>query len=103
MAKDQVDGVIVSVRYKPEGQVAWVRAYLRRGKIFSDVVLLEREKLIQDIKSGKNYHAGQRLPYFGGRFEVKSPLKVIRNNNSEILVTGDSQTARDDLEGVPVI
>ena len=31
MANKKYDGVIEAVHYAPDGQVEWVRAYLRRG------------------------------------------------------------------------
>jgi hypothetical protein len=103
MAKIQYDGVIEAVRYKPNGEVDWVRAYERRGAIFSDYVLIDRQTLIQRLKKGKRYVAGVRLPYLGGTFEVSSPLKVVSAGGKDILVTDDVQSTRDRLEGVPLV
>jgi len=76
MAKNKVDGIIESVRYTPDGQVDWVRAHLRNGKIYTDWVILERYKLIQEIKAGKEFQTLKRLPYMGGMFELKAAVKV---------------------------
>ena len=55
MARTTFDGVIEAVRYKPDGQVDWVRAYLRRGPTFSDRIMINRATLIENLKSGKRY------------------------------------------------
>ena len=101
MGKQKYDGVVEAVHYKPDGQVDWVRTYLRRGPIFSDYILLDRQTLVEHLKSGKQYVAGRRIPQLASTFEVSNPLHVIRNGGAEILVTGDLQSTRDQLEGVP--
>lgn len=54
MAKQKFDGVIDAVHYNPDGQVKWVRAYLRRGATFTDNLLIQRQDLVEEIRSGKN-------------------------------------------------
>jgi hypothetical protein len=103
MAKKKFDGVVEAVRYKPNGEVDWVRAYERRGATFSDYVLLDRQTLVQRLKSGKRYLAGKRLPYLAGTFEVSSPLRLVNAGGKEILVTDEVQSSQDRLEGVPLI
>ncbi len=103
MAKKSVDGIIESVRYKADGQVDWVRAYLRRGKIYSDWVLIDRNKLIQELKAGKDFQAGKRQKYKGGTFDLTGAVTVVQANGKEILVTGNRQASQDDLAGVPTI
>jgi hypothetical protein len=103
MAKPKYDGVVEAVHYQPDGQVAWVRAYLRRGPTFSDRILLDREKLIGDLKAGKRYRAGKRIPLMASTFEVSDPLRIVEVDGQEVLATGDVHVGRDRLEGVPVI
>jgi hypothetical protein len=103
MAKPKYDGVVEAVHYQPDGQVAWVRAYLRRGPTFSDRILLDRERLIGDLKAGKRYLAGKRIPLMASTFEVSDPLRIVEVDGQEVLVTGDYQVRRDHLEGVPVL
>lgn len=103
MAKPKFDGVVEAVRYTPDGQVDWVRAYLRRGPTFSDHQLLSRHTLIEELKSGKRYLAGKRVPLMASTFEVSKPLRVLERNGSDVLVTGSLEADRDNLEGVPVI
>lgn len=103
MAKPQYDGVVQAVRYDDEGQVLWVRAFLRRGPIWSDHIQLDRNDLIEKINSGMKIMTGERLPYYGITFETSMPVKVVKANNHEILIAGDVQGDTDCLEGVPLI
>jgi hypothetical protein len=103
VTKQKFDGIVVAVRYQPNGQVAWVRAFLRRGPTFSDYILLDRQTLIQNLKDGKKYWAGQRTPQLASTFEVTQPLRVLTQDGRDILVLGDETADRDSLKGVPVI
>jgi hypothetical protein len=103
MAKPKYDGVVQAVRYDDQGQVLWVRAFLRRGQIWSDHIMLERNELIAQIKSGKQIVVGERIPLLGATFETTVPIKVVKTNSHEVLISGDTQANSDSLEGVPLI
>ena len=103
MAKRKYDGVVEAVHYKPDRQIDWARVYLRRGPIFSDRVMLDRQTLIDQLNSGKRFMVGERIPYEGATFNVSKPLSVVLENDKEIIVTGEGHGNQDYLEGVPVI
>lgn len=103
MTKLKIDGVVQAVHYNPDGQVAWVRAYLRRGPTYSDRVMLDRQTLIAHLKSGKHYFIGERIPQMASTFEVKEPLSVIEKNGKLFLAAGVKDVDQDRLEGAPVI
>ena len=103
MAKPKYDGVVQAVRYDDQGQVLWVRAFLRRGQIWSDHIMLDRNELIEQIKSGKQIVVGERIPLLGATFETTVPIKVVKTNSHEVLISGDTQANSDSLEGVPLI
>ncbi len=97
------DGVVVAVHYKPDGEVDWVRTFLRRGSVFSDYIMLDRQTLIEHINAGKKYFTGQRRKYYGAQFDLGEPVKVVKKDGKEILVVGDKQAEYDDLAPVGVI
>jgi len=103
MAKPKFDGVVEAVHYKPDGQVDWVRTYLRRGSTFSDLILLDRQTLIEHLRSGKKYVVGKRVPRLASTFEVSHPIRVIQRNGKEVLVTGDDSADQDRLQDVPLV
>lgn len=103
MAKIKYDAVVQAVHYKPNGEVDWVRTFQRRGPIFTDYVIVDRESLIREIKAGKLYLTGIRLEQLGGTFEVGEPLRVAQSNGKDYLVVGDTQNERDNLKGVPIV
>jgi hypothetical protein len=102
MAKINYDGVVEAVRYKPNGEIDWVRAYERRGPAFSDWLLIDRDRLVKLLKSGKRFVVGERIPYMAGTFKVSKPIRLVDKGSQEIIVTGDA-AGQDRLEGVPLI
>ncbi len=103
MAKVKFDGVVEAVHYNPDGKIKWVRAYLRRGKTFSDIVLLDRQALAEQLKSGKRIMAGKRIPLMASTFEVSRPIRLVQQDGQEVLVIGDKSASKDSLDGVPVV
>jgi hypothetical protein len=103
MAKNKYDGVIEAVHYQPDGQVDWVRAYIRRGPTWSDRLLIKRQDLINEINAGRIMMVGERVQYMAGTFEVSAPVKVVGAAGKEVLVTSEDSAEKDQLKGVPVI
>ena len=103
MANSKYDGVIEAVHYAPDGQVEWVRVYLRRGPTWSDRLILPRQELIDVIKAGRKMVAGSRVEFMAGTFEVTNPIKVVGSSGKETLSISNGSSDRDNLEGVPVL
>jgi hypothetical protein len=101
MARPKFDGVVEAVRYNDDGQIQWVRAFLRRGPTWSDRVLLERESLINLLKTGKRFFVGRRVPQLAGTFETSVPIKLVGKNGKEIIVSDDVQSEQDSLKEAP--
>ncbi len=102
MAK-KYDGVLEAVHYNEDGTIAWVRVYVRKGPIFTDRLVWDRKKFVDYLKTGKNFMVGSRVELMGNRFTTTEPVKLASSDGKDILVTGDRQADRDNLEGVPVI
>ncbi len=103
MAKQKYDGVVEAVHYKPDGQVDWVRVFERRGPIFSDRLILNRDEFIQRLKAGKKFMVGVRISQLAGTFEVSKPVKLVDDRNKQFIIAGDILAEQDCLEGVPKI
>jgi hypothetical protein len=103
MAKTKYDGVIEAVHYTPEGQIAWVRAYERRGPTFSDRVLIDRSSLIDRLKARQRFVIGQRKPQWASTFETASSLQLIQKGGRKLIVTGEPAADHDFLDGAPLI
>lgn len=102
MAEKKIDGVIEAVRYTSEGTLKMARAYLRRGAVWSDRVLLTRSELLDQLKAGKNWVVGQRVLYMAGTFETSNAVQVKGSQGQEVLYTSQAQDNRDNLEGAPL-
>ncbi len=104
MAQKKFDGVIEAVHYTPEGSLAWVRAYERRGPTFSDLVLIDRAELIKHMKAGKKYVLGHRILYRASDFEVSQALSLAQKDGHEFLILENApQDGKDNLKGAPVV
>ncbi|NMC79593.1 MAG: hypothetical protein GYA59_09560 [Chloroflexi bacterium] len=102
VAQQKFDGVIEAVRYTPEGQVGQVRIYERRGPTFSDRVLLTREQLVQRMKAGQRFVAGERKEFLASTFVVRAPVRLAGPKGKEVLVTTQPAGDGDDLHEVPL-
>jgi hypothetical protein len=103
MASPKYDGVIEAIHFHANGQMDWVRVFLRRGPTFSDSILLDRSGLVALLKAGKRFWVGQRLARLASSFNLAEPLRLITYRNEEFLVVGNRQVEHDFLDGIPVI
>ncbi len=93
------DVIVEAARYTPDGQIQFVRAYERRGAVWSDWLLLDRASLLERLKSGKNVFVGRRTQYLGNVFEIGSPLRV---NGQAITLADQPSSSQDNLANVPI-
>ncbi len=103
MAKINYDGVVEAAHFKPDGQLDWVRVYERRGAVFTDRIVLSRDAFARQLKSGKRYMVGERILNLGGMFNVTRPVRLYTLDGKQVIVVGDSQASKDELDGVPII
>ena len=103
MAKIKYDGVLEAAHFKPDGQLDWVRVYIRRGAIFTDRIMLSRQELADQLKEGKRYMLGERIINMGGKFNVSQPVRLVKLEGKEVLVVGEKGQAKGELVGVPVL
>ncbi len=103
MGKIKYDGVVEAAHFRPDGQLDWVRVYERRGAVFSDRVLLYRDAFIRQLKAGKRYMVGERILNLGGMFTVTEPVHLFSQDGKQVIVVGEGQANKDELNGVPII
>jgi hypothetical protein len=102
IARQKVDLVIVSVRYEPEGQrLTLARAYERRGKVWSDLRLYDRQALITRLRNGDRIVTGSDAQ-LAGDFQVLSPVRLqTAPGEGEFISANGAGSGRDDL-GLPL-
>lgn len=98
-----VDGVIEAAHFGPDGKLAWVRAYERRGPTWSDVVLLDRDALVQRLKGRKRFYVGARNEFWASEFELSQPVRLVQFYKGAAIVVGKGNSQKDRLEGIPVV
>jgi hypothetical protein len=103
MAKINYDGVVEAAHRKPDGQLDWVRVYERRGAVFSERIILNRETFIRQLKNGKRYMVGERILNLGGTFNISKPVHLSSQDGNQVIVVGDIHASKDELNDVPII
>ena len=103
MAKIKFDGVITAVHEDESENISWVRTFLKRGKVFTDRVNLDRDELIQLLQEGKRFYTGSRIEYQAATFNLDKKVELIQVNGSNYVYAGQPDDSRDNLEGVPFI
>jgi len=98
MARVKFDGIIEAARTQPDGKIAAVRVYERRGFVWSDSILLEREELLARLEKGKKFVTGQRKEYRGSAFETGQPVHLVNGH----IVSDGLSADHDHLPGLPV-
>ncbi|MEX2162333.1 MAG: hypothetical protein WD751_10530 [Anaerolineales bacterium] len=99
----KLDGVIEAAHFNPDGRLAWVRAYERRGPTWSDVVLLDREALLQRLKKGKRFYVGTRREFWASEFDVTIPVRLVEFYRGSAIVAGQGGARQDRLEEIPQV
>jgi hypothetical protein len=101
--KKGLDGVIEAAHFDKDGNLAWVRAYERRGPTWSDVVLLDRDALVERLKKRKRFFVGVRQEAWASQFELSLPVRLIEHYRRTVITTGKGSPQQDKLEGIPVV
>jgi hypothetical protein len=103
--KKKADGVVDAAHLTADGQLAWVRAYERRGPTWSDLVLLDRPALIERLQAGKRFFIGDRIEFRASEFDLGQPIRLIDRGRRRppIIVVGKGQADQDRLEGLPIV
>ena len=102
MRRPKFDAVIEAVHYAPDGKIALVRIYERRGATWSDRILLDRRDLVERLKRGKQFVTGQRKVFWASTFEVGEAVQYLARGERGVITTSDQAIEKDLLAGVPV-
>lgn len=101
--KVDYDGVLETAHFKADGQLDWVRVYVRMGSVFSDRIILSRDAFIEQLKHGRRYKVGERIFNLGGKFNVTQPVHLQQQDGRDVIVVGEGNPGQDELTGVPII
>jgi hypothetical protein len=101
LISNKVDLIIEAARFKPNGQVEKVRAYMRRGPTFSDCILISRTELIDIIQNGKRVATGKRISGLASTFKELTPLYLFQKDNPILATSKSRYSERDFFNDVP--
>lgn len=103
--KKKADGVVDAAHLTADKQLAWVRAYERRGPTWSDLVLLDRPALVERLKAGKRFYVGDRVEFRASEFDLGAPIRLVERGRRRqpVIVVGQGKAEQDRLEGLPIV
>jgi hypothetical protein len=97
----KLDVVLVAARYNDEGALKFAKGYERRGKVWSDIRIFDRETLLNKVRSGAKVVTGNPVA-IPGNYDPAGIVRIIDRDGGERLVTDGKQNQFDDL-GLPVL
>ena len=98
----KADLVIVAARIDASsGRLTQAQAYERRGAVWSDVLLLDREALLARLSSRRKVYSGAPNAEVPGDFIVRGEIRLQGADGRAWLALGTTRVDRDDL-GIPV-
>lgn len=100
-ASRKLDVVLVAARYGEDGKLKFAKGYERRGVVWTDVRIFDRESLIEKVRSGAKVVTGDPIE-MPGNYEPHGRVRVEGQDGSVYLVANGSGSERDDL-GLPVL
>ena len=92
----KLDVVVDSVRYDDDQMIQIVRAYERRGKVWGDLVLLDRNLLAARIEDKKEVVTGRQLD-IPGDFDVFHKVESHTSSGQTYLFAGEMNEDSDSL------
>jgi hypothetical protein len=100
MPSKKIDAIVEAVRYDAAGQIEFVRIYERISSTFADRSLLMRADLVERLKKGQRFVAGQRQELMGATFTTGPDLRLV---GGSAVQTTEGSGEGDNLKGVPRI
>jgi hypothetical protein len=96
-ASRKLDVVLVSARYQSGApELDFAQGYVRNGFVWSDLKMLRRSELIDQLAAGKKVFTGKpvELP---GNFEAGERVELVKQNGGRLIRAGSTSGPGDDL------
>ncbi|GEM_PF-1375764 len=94
------DAILIAARYGADGRLSLTQGYLRRGEVWGDKQLLDREALIEALRQGRRIAVGAPTD-IPGEFSIEAPVHLKQGSGGEILVVNGAAASRDALKLPP--
>jgi hypothetical protein len=101
MAKNKYDGIVEAVRLDESGQLISARMYEKKGFVFSDHFIIDRNHLLKRLKDGQQILVGKRLYKMGSEFETGQALNFVSQGSDEYIALGENRSGADNFAGIP--
>jgi hypothetical protein len=97
-ASRKLDIVLVAARYQPQDhKLDFAQGYVRRGTVWSDLKLLYRPELVEQVTQGKKVVVGEQFE-MPGNYKVEGRVKLTGKNGERCLRVDGGAGSGDDLK-----
>lgn len=106
LARKKVDTVLLAVRYEPQsGKLALARGIERRGSVWSDWKLFDRQMLVDQLRAGRRIATGREAE-LAGDLEIVAGVRLEQGDGDRPVLAVDGAAADPDQAadrlGLPV-
>lgn len=106
IARKKVDTVLLAVRYQPQdGKLALARGIERRGAVWSDWKLFDRQTLVDQLQAGRRIATGREAE-LAGDLELIGRVRLAQTDGDQPVLTanGDSSAPGQPVDrlGLPL-
>ena len=95
-AAKRLDIVVVAARFDPQGKLTVAQGFERRGQVWSDLILVDRDTLIRNLRSRRRVAVAVPTPV-PGDFEIVARVHLERKNGVETLASNSAHADQDHL------
>ena len=95
-AAKRLDIVVVAARYDLLGKLTVAQGFERRGHVWSDLILVDRDTLIRNLRSRRRVAVAVPTPV-PGDFEIVARVRLELKNGVEILASNSAHADQDHL------
>jgi hypothetical protein len=95
-AAKRLDIVVVAARYDLLGKLTVAQGFERRGQVWSDLILVDRDTLIRNLRSRRRVAVAVPTPV-PGDFEIVARVRLEGKNGVEFLASNSAHADQDHL------
>ncbi len=86
IARKKFDTILLAVRYEPQaGRLAMARGIERRGAVWTDLKLLDRQTLLQRLQQGHRIATGRQAE-LAGDLEITGSVRLDQANGDRMVL-----------------
>lgn len=101
VAGKKIDVVLVAARYGPDGRLSLAQGYARRGAVWGDLRLYNRDQLVEQLELGMQLVTGRPAELVGD-FQILARVEHRSRNGQDGQLSIEGKSGPQDDLGLPL-